>query len=119
MRNLMIAFLMMIGFTSVEAQISFEGNKMITIHDDKRRVENIDSRIIIYADTTEIQVHLKAAKIKEPIGELYSTFEDEDGYKILVYQLKNNDVLILHFDKDVLFSVVFQTDMENKLEFEM
>jgi hypothetical protein len=118
MRNLMIAFLMMIGFTSVEAQISFEGNKMITIHDDKRRVENIDSRIIINADTTEIQVHLKAAKIKEPIGELYSTFGDE-GYKILVYKLKNDELLILHFNEDVLFSVVFQTGMTNKLEFEI
>jgi hypothetical protein len=118
MRNLMIAFLMMIGLTSVEAQISFEGKKLITIKDEGRKVENIDSRIIINSDTTEIEVFLGVAHFKETIGEFYSSFGDE-GYKILVYKLKNDELLILHFNEGILFSVVFQTDMINKLEFEI
>lgn len=118
MRNLMIAFLMMIGLTSVEAQISFEGNKMITVHDEKRDVKEMNIKIHINADTTEIEVYSKVVKFKEAIGEFYTSFGDE-SYKILVYKLKNDELLILHFNEDLLFSVVFQTDMVNRLEFEI
>jgi hypothetical protein len=118
MRNLMIAFLMMIGFTSVEAQISFEGNKMITVNDEKRDVKEMDIKIHINADTTEIEVYSKVVKFKETIGEFYSSFEDGD-YKILVYKLKDDEILVLHFDKGNMFSVVFQQDVYNSLEFEI
>lgn len=117
MRNLIIAFIMMISFASVEAQITFESKKMITVKDGNREVENIDSKILINSDTTEIEVHLKSARIKEKIGELYTTFGD-GTYLILVYKQLNDDLLILHINNGILFSVVFQTGMNNSLEFE-
>lgn len=117
MRNLMIVFLMMTSFASVEAQTTFESNKMITVSNGSRQVENVDSKIFINSDTTEIEVRLKSARIKEKIGELYTTFGD-DKYKILVYKQENDDLLILHIKDDILFSVVFQTSMNNSLEFE-
>lgn len=117
MINLMIVFIMMISFASVEAQITFESKKMITVKDGNREVENIDSKILINSDTTEIEVHLKSARIKEKIGELYTTFED-GTYSILVYKLPNDELLMLHFDNKILFSVVFQTSNNNGLEYE-
>ena len=117
MRNLMIVFLMMISFASVEAQITFESKKMITVKDGNREVENIDSKIVINSDTTEIELFIGVAHIKETIGELYTTFEDAT-YLILVYKLQNDELLILHFDNKILFSVVFQTSNNNGLEYE-
>jgi uncharacterized protein YdeI (BOF family) len=117
MRNLIIVLLMMISFASVEAQITFEGKKLTTQKNGKFTTEDLESKIVINADTTEIDIKLKGARINEKIGELYSTFE-EDTYKIFVYKQENGDTLILHINNNVLFSVMFQTGIKDSIEFE-
>ena len=116
MRNLMIAFLMMIGFTSVEAQISFEGKKMIIVDDEKRDIKEVDSKIFINADTTEIEVYSKVIKFKEPIKEFLTIFENGD-YKIFVYVIENDNNLVIHVKNEKIISIIFQENVYNYLEF--
>lgn len=118
MRNLMIALIMIVNFISAEAQISFEAKKIILINNKGNEVKEIEATILINSDTTEIEVYSKVIKFKETIGEFYSSFEDGD-YKILVYKLKGEELLVLHIDKGNIFSIVFQTDLYNRLEFEL
>jgi hypothetical protein len=108
MRSLMIILAMMISIVSIEAQVTLEAKTITTVTNNKRKVEQQESKIVINADTTEVELFLDKAYVKDEIKELYSSF-DEGSYKILIYKLKNDDLLILHTEKDILFCVVYQT----------
>jgi hypothetical protein len=118
MRNLMIVFLMMISFASVEAQTTFESTQMITMTNGKNETENINSKIVINSDTTEIELFLGVAHSKEKILSLLTVF-NEKTYDVLVYEKENNEILILHVKNGNIYSVVFQTDMDNTLTFNL
>jgi len=118
MRNIMIVFLMMIGLTSVEAQISFEGTEMVTMTNGKNEIKKFNSRIVINSDTTEIDLFIGVAHIKEKILSLITIFKEET-HDVLVYTKENNELLILHVRNGNIYSITFQSDMDNTLTFNL
>ena len=118
MRNLTIVFLMMISFASIEAQITFEGTEIVTMTDGKNETQKFNSRIVINSDTTEIELFLGVSYSKEKIFSLLTVF-NEETHDILVYTKENNELLILHVKNGNIYSIVFQTDMDNSLTFNL
>ena len=118
MRNLMMVFIMMILFVSVDAQTTFEGTEIVTMTNGKNETQKFSSRIIINSDTTEIELFIGVAHIKEKILSLITTF-NEETHDVLVYTKENNELLILHVRNGNIYSIVFQTDMNNTLTFNL
>ena len=108
-------------FNEAKSQLSFQAKKMtkepvIENTEASKQMEAIEAMVTVNCDTTEIEIKFKNATIKEKIGKLYSKFEDGD-YFLLVYEQNEIDKVILHFEYNALFSVVFQTDTR-RLTFE-
>jgi ABC-type ATPase with predicted acetyltransferase domain len=116
MRSLMIILAMMISIVSIEAQVTLEAKTITTVTNNKRKVEQQESKIVINADTTEVELFLDKAYVKDEIKELFSSF-DEGTYKILIYKLKNDELLVLHIDNDILFCVVYQSSNSYSVEY--
>lgn len=118
MRVEFLILLIFLFITKVNSQIIFEYNQVVTTTDGNQKFENLNNKIIINSDTTEVEIHFKSIKINEKIFELYSQFDDEN-YKILVYKKEGDELLILHLLDEIVFSIVFQKDNYNRLEFEI
>lgn len=109
---------MMISFASVEAQTTFEGTEIVTMTDGKNETQKFNSRILINSDTTEIELFLGVSYSKEKIISLLTVF-NEEVHDVLVYTKENNELLILHVRNGNIYSIVFQSDMDNTLTFNL
>jgi hypothetical protein len=109
MKNLLVIFILIGTFNFGKAQFSFESKKFITIYGEFEKVEEIDSEITIDSDTTEITVKFKNSTLRERIGKIYHR-QITGIYKLYMYEQRRGEWVILHFDNDILSSVVFQSD---------
>jgi hypothetical protein len=116
MRSLMTAFIMMIGFISMEAQILFDAEEMIVLKDKEVSREKIGIKIFTDNDTTEITAYFKEINLKKNIKEFITIFEESD-YKTYIYELKNNEILYVHLKNDKIISIYFYKDKDNYIEF--
>jgi hypothetical protein len=112
MKKLFIILILVGTYNLAKAQYSFEAKKMTKEYENVEIVENIDSKISIDSDTTEIQIKFKSACLKESIGTLYHRHINNE-YQMDIYQQENGDHVIFHYQKKILFMVVFQSKTNN------
>ena len=60
------------------------------MYEDVEKTEEIDSKITINSDTTEIRVKFKNATIKEKIGKIYHR-QIVDEYKLYMYNKEKSE----------------------------
>ena len=118
MRNLMIVFIMMISFASVEAQTTFESTEMVIMTNGKNETQKLNSRIVINSDTTEIELFLGVSYSKEKILSLLTVF-NEETHDVYVYRKENNEILVLYIRNGNIYSVLFQTNINNSMMFNL
>lgn len=118
MKALIIIFIMLFTFSFADAQHSFQATKMISDYEDDEQdtEEKVKAKITLNSDTTEIEIKFKHAKLVEEVGNLHMTHTHET-YKMIIYQQKEGDWVLLHFEKDKLFAVTFQSK-HKRLQFE-
>ncbi len=114
---ILFSFFLLAIFNEAKSQLSFQANRMtnepifiIDIND--RKTEKIDAMVTVNSDTTEIEVKFKNARIKEKIGKLYRRAENGEILS-LFYELNKQEKLTLHFEKNILFLVVFHNDISS------
>ncbi len=115
-KNLLTFILIIISFVRIEAQVIFESSNMELMTDGKTETIKIDHRIIINSDTTEIEIHSKNIHTKEKILSLRTVF-NEVSHDVLVYEIENDEILVLYIKEGNIYSILFQSDMNNHVMF--
>lgn len=110
MKGLFIILVLVGTFNFANAQFYFEAKKMIKKYEEVEKIEEIEAKVFVDSDTTEITIKFKNATLKEKIGKLYHK-QVSDIYKIFIYEKEKGEWIVLHFDADVLSSVVFQSEI--------
>ncbi len=116
MKNLLFFFLILISFSSTEAQIIFESSEMIIYSNGEKETINTNHKILINSDTTEVELFLGVSYSKEKILSLLTVF-NEETHDVLVYNKENNELLILYVSNGNVYSIVLQSDMDNFIIF--
>lgn len=110
MKKLFVILILISTFNLAKAQFSFESKTMIIGYEEDETTEEINTNIFINSDTTEITVKFKNATIKENIGKIFHR-QITDIYKLYIYEQIPGEWIVLHFDNDILSSVVFKSDI--------
>jgi hypothetical protein len=96
-------------FFELSGQTTFYSKKITTSIRSQVTIQECDSKFTINSDTSEITSDIAGISFSEKISSLESIFDLED-YKIIVYKLENSELLILHLNKGVIFSIAFKTE---------
>ena len=114
MKKLLFLLPLIFIFNSLTAQISFEPKEMKTSIKKIKTIENINGRITINSDTTEIELNIGGLNYKEKIGRL-KLFNDFGDCKVYCYE-QEDGTLVLQIVNNKLFCVTFHSKNQ-KLEF--
>jgi hypothetical protein len=114
MKNLIFVFVVMFFSYSVNAQLYLDVKEMITVKDKKKTVENINGKVNINSDTSEIEIKINEITYREKIGRC-SHHNDFGDCMVYIYEQEESYMVVQTFHRK-LYSVSFQSK-NNKLQF--